>query len=183
VTIQAGMAGTPLPDGIDADTGRGLARRRSSVWAPRIVLLALSAVVLIGLSNAFGQTTTTSRASTGRADLIVTAPAALRGGLIFQVVFEVVAKRDIGNARLLLSEGWFSGFSVNSVVPQPSAQDSVDGRVVFGLGPIHAGDHKTVRMYFQVNPTTVAWMRTQDVELDDGTSRVASVHRTTTVYL
>jgi hypothetical protein len=28
----------------------------------------------------------------------------------------------------------------------------------------------------------VAWKRTQDVELDDGMIRVATVHRTTTVY-
>jgi hypothetical protein len=139
-------------------------------------------LVLIGLLNVFGQTTTTSRASTARADLTVTAPAALRGGLMFQVVLEVVARGDLGDPRLVLSPGWFSGFTANSEVPQPTVQDSVNGRVIFGLGAMHAGDRKVLRIYFQVNPTTVAWKRTQDVELDEGTSRVAIVHRTTTVY-
>jgi hypothetical protein len=176
------MAAPVLPDGIDPDAGRGLARQRSTTWAPRVVVLGFTALVLMGLLNLFGQATTTSRASTGRADLIVTAPASLRGGLIFQVTFEVVARRDIRDARLLLSQGWFSGFSVNSEVPQPSTQDSVNGAVEFGLGPIHAGHRKVVRIYFQVNPTAVAWKRTQDVELDDGMIRVATVHRTTTVY-
>ena len=101
---------------------------------------------------------------------------------MFQVVLEVVARGDLGDARLVLSQGWFSGFTTNSEVPQPGVQDSLNGRIVFGLGAMHAGDRKVVRIYFQVNPTTVAWERTQDVELDDGTTRVAIVHRTTTVY-
>jgi hypothetical protein len=176
------MADTLVPDGIDPDAGRGLGRRWSTAWVPRLVLSCFTALVVVGLLNLFGQTTTTSRASTERAELVVTAPAALRGGLIFQVTFEVLARRDLQDAQLLLSQGWFSGFSVNSEVPQPSTQDSLNGAVVFGLGPIRASHRKVVRIYFQVNPTTVAWRRTQDVELDDGTSVVATVHRTTTVY-
>jgi hypothetical protein len=171
-----------VPDGIDSDAGRGLTRRRITAWAPRAVLGTFAALVVIGLLNVFGQTTTTSRASTDRADLAVTAPHALRGGLMFQVVLEVIARGDLGDARLVLSQGWFSGFTANSEVPQPGVQDSVNGQVVFGLGAMRAGDRKVVRIYFQVNPTTVAWNRRQDVELDDGTTRVAIVHRTTMVY-
>ena len=44
------------------------------------------------------------------------------------------------------------------------------------------GQQQTVRMYFQVNPTTVAWRRSVDAELYDGQTLLVTVHRTMTVY-
>ena len=37
-------------------------------------------------------------------------------------------------------------------------------------------------MQFQVNPTTVTWQRPQDVQLRDGSTVLATIHRTLTVY-
>src|ERR1044071_2707057 len=127
----AAMAADQMPDGIRPDEARGPKRRRITAALPRVVLGIFAAFVVAGLLNVFGQTTTTSRTSTERANLTVTAPGALRGGLIFQLVIEVVARADLGDARLVLSQGWFSGFTTNSEVPQPSMQDSVNGRAVF----------------------------------------------------
>jgi hypothetical protein len=44
------------------------------------------------------------------------------------------------------------------------------------------GDVQTVRMYFQVNPTTAAWHRSMDAELSDGSTELLTVHRSMTVY-
>jgi hypothetical protein len=67
-------------------------------------------------------------------------------------------------------------------VPQPTQQATVDGQVAFSLGAMRSGQRRSIHLYFQVNPTTVAWNRTADVELDDGQVEIAVVRRTLTVY-
>jgi hypothetical protein len=37
-------------------------------------------------------------------------------------------------------------------------------------------------MEFQVNPTNVAWHRPQNVELLDGATRIAELHRSITIF-
>jgi hypothetical protein len=145
-------------------------------------MAVFAAFVLLGLLNVFGQAASTSRASTPAATLTVSSPETLRGGLLYQVSIDIVAKRDLAKAMLVMSPGWFSGLTTNAEVPQPSPQQSDGGRVEFALGALHAGDHRSIHVYFQVNPTTVAWRRAADVELDDGTTREAIVERSITVY-
>src|SRR5205085_12121931 len=121
-------------------------------------------------------------ASATAARLVIDAPAMLRGSLLYQVVVTVVAKRRLAAANVILSSGWFSGLTTNAEVPQPTPQDNVKGRTIFSLGAIRAGEYKNVHIYFQVNPTTIAWNRPQTVELYDGAARIAVVYRKVTVY-
>ena len=46
---------------------------------------------------------------------------------------------------------------------------------------LKAGRSLVVWIYFQVNPTNLG-NRSQDVELDDGTRQLASIHRSVTVW-
>ena len=62
------------------------------------------------------------------------------------------------------------------------SQVSNNGRFSFELGHIPAGKRFLLFMQFQVNPTNVAWRRPQNVELDDGNTVLAILHRTITVF-
>jgi hypothetical protein len=156
--------------------------RSAGVWGRRAFVTVLAVLVALGLANVFGQAMTASEASSREATVRVEAPSALRGGLLYQVVIRVTARSALHEPELQLSNGWFSGLTTNAEVPQPSSQSSKLGGPSFSLGSMQPGDQRTVRIYFQVNPTTVAWRRSVDVELDDGATEVLTVHRSITVY-
>jgi hypothetical protein len=50
------------------------------------------------------------------------------------------------------------------------------------LGHVPAGQSYILFMEFQVNPTNVAWHRPQNVELDDGNTKVLTIKRDVVVY-
>jgi hypothetical protein len=175
------MSDKPLPEGMD-EQSRTPRTREAGVWGRRVFVAVLITIVALALANVFGQAMTASEASSSQATLRVEAPAALRGGLLYQIVFRVTARTALSHPTVQLSNGWFSGMTTNAEVPQPSSQQSELGGPSFSLGSMQPGDQRTVRIYFQVNPTTVAWRRSMDAELDDGTSKVVELHRTITVY-
>jgi hypothetical protein len=171
-----------LPDGIEGHEGSDPAIVARGTWARRAFLGLLAVLVAAALANVFGQQPSTAVAATRAATLSVQAPDALRGGLLYQLKITVQAHEPLHDARLVLSTGWFESLTANAEVPQPSTQTSRDGQPVFDLGGLRAGERQTLWLYFQVNPVNAAWRRTTDVELDAGTTRIAFVHRTLTIY-
>ena len=147
-----------------------------------MVLGVLAVLVVLGLANTFGQSPTVSQAEGAAATLRVTAPADLRGGLIFQVQVDVTATTTLAKPSLVFSPAWFDSMTLNSLAPQPSTETTHDGAPVFDLSPIAAGRHATYWFYFQVNPTNVGWQRAETLTLRDGTASVATVHRTISIY-
>jgi len=146
------------------------------------MLLALvGAFLLAGLVNVFGQRPTTASGATDAARLSVYAPAHLRGGLLYMARFRIDAHRDVKDAVLVLDSGWFEGMQVNTIEPSPLGEASQNGKVALDLGHIPAGEHYTLFMEFQVDPTNVG-RRSQRVELYDGGRRVADLQRTITVF-
>jgi hypothetical protein len=147
------------------------------------VLLALPGLLIVlALANAFGQRASESEASSPAADLRVDAPAHLRGGLMFQVRIEVLAHRRISHPVLMFSHGWFESMTLNSLNPQAASGSSVGDRPAFEFSPIAAGHHATYWFEFQVNPTNVGWRRLENLTLADGSTTLASVQRTITIY-
>ena len=71
--------------------------------------------------------------------------------------------------------------TINTIEPSPTDETSENGRLALTLGPIKAGDSFLLFMQFQVNPTNVG-RRSQDVELRDGDTHIATIHRTVTVF-
>ena len=175
------MSGS-FPDGMSRGESLNPPRREQGVWARRVFITIVLVFLVLGLLNVFGQSTSTSEASSDAAGLGVSAPSALRAGLLYQVEIEVRARRTLASPTLSLSSGWFSGLTTNAEVPQPSTQSSRNGETIFTLGPMRPGDVRHVRIYFQVNPTTVAWNRGQDVTLLDGGTPLVTLHRTVNVY-
>jgi hypothetical protein len=170
-----------LPGSLTASRNRDLEGQARRPWYRRSLMLLVSALPILALTNLFGQKPTTSHANSSRARLTVDAPERLRGGLIYQARIEVKALTDIRHAQLVLDSGWWDGMSVNSIEPQPSNEGSQNGGVSLSYGHLGAGQKLIVWIYYQTNPTTVGH-HDQTAELDDGTTLLARIPRKVTIF-
>jgi hypothetical protein len=71
--------------------------------------------------------------------------------------------------------------SVNSIAPNPSNQATRNGSVVLSYDKLQARHTLIVWIYFQVNPTNVG-KRREDVALDNGSTPIARIHRSLTIF-
>ena len=139
----------------------------------------MALVALVCCSPCFGfvgQSTSTTRAETPAARLAVDSPDAVRGGLLYQIRFTVVAHQELKHATLVLNESWIDGLTVNTIEPSPVNEASRNGNLALELGHLAAGAKYVLFMDYQVNPTTVG-SRTLRLELDDGEQPVARLTR------
>lgn len=160
---------------------RDLEGRHYEAWARRALLALVGLVPLLALFNVFGQRPQTARASASAASLYVHAPTRARSGLIYAARFRIDARRDLKNATLVLDPSWAEGYTVNGVAPQPLNEASRNGRLAYGFGHLAAGHSLLFFLSLQVNPTNVGH-RAQNVDLYDGETRLATVHRTITIF-
>ena len=165
------------PDNIVLKRHRDLVGREWHRYV-RWTLMSLVAVIpILGLANLFGQHATTARAG----PVTLRAPTTVRSGLLFGAHFTIRADHELRNATLLLDSGWGDGLTINTIEPSPVSEGSRDGRFLFVLGHIPSGDRYDFFLQFQVNPTAFG-TRDQDVELYDGSTRVARIARTLTIF-
>jgi hypothetical protein len=157
-------------------------RGRYGPWFRRAFFALIAAVAVLALFDVFGQRPTTTVAGASAATLTVYAPEHLRGGLLWSARFHVYAHRDLKRATLVLDPGWAEGMSINTIEPSPVGEASRNGRLAFDLGHIPKGGEFILFMQFQVNATNVAWRRPQNVELDDGPTKLLVVRHHVTVY-
>jgi hypothetical protein len=169
-----------LPDCVDEERHLKLVGRRALPFR-RAFLTLLIVFVALALAGVFGQRPSSSRANGPAASLKVRSPERLRGGLIYQARFDLVAHRRLQAVKLVLDTGWMEGLTINSTEPQPSNETTRNGRVVFGFGSISARERLTFWLQYQVNPTSVG-NRDQGVELDDGTTPIARIERSATIF-
>jgi hypothetical protein len=170
-----------VPEGVVLERSRDLAGRRHHPYYRRLLLCLIAVLPILALLNVFGQHPSTSQVSSPAASLSVTAPTRLRGGLIFQVKIRVVAHREIKQPQIVFDEGWWESMSVNSIEPEPTESSSKDGRVELTYGKLAPGQSLVSWIYFQVNPTNVG-KRRENVELDDGETRLVGVNRSMTIF-
>jgi hypothetical protein len=170
-----------IPQGIVLKRHRDLVGRSADVWWRRGLLALWMAFVLCGLANLFGQLPLTSTVRVPAAALTVYAPDRVRGGLLYNARFHIDARRELKKALITLDPGWFEGMQVNSITPQPIGEASSNDKTVLDLGHIAAGKSLQFWIEFQVNPTNVGH-RSQNVQLADGSTPIASVHRSISVF-
>jgi hypothetical protein len=171
-----------IPDLLVLKRHRDFVGRRYKLWPRWLILGLLVIFCVLGLLNVFGQHPATVSADTPVAKLTVYAPTKLRGGLLFSARFHVTARRELKNATLVLDPGWAEGMSINTIEPTPLGEGSRNGRITLQLGHVPAGESYVLFMQFQVNPTNVAWHRPQNVELDDGNTKVLTIKRNIVIY-
>lgn len=174
-------AESPIPDTIVLRRHRDLAGRRHQKWFRRALLLLVGLVPLLALLNVFGQRPHVARADSPVAQLELYSTDHLRGGLLWEARFTVTAHRELKDARLELDKGWGEGMTINTIEPSPIGEGSNDGRLVFDLGHVPAGQRHILFMQIQVNPTNVG-RRPQNVRLYDGEQLLATIDRTVTVF-
>ena len=95
--------------------------------------------------------------------------------------FRITAHQDLKKATLLLDSGWAESNTINTIEPSPVGEASSNGKLSFDLGHIGMGESFVLFMEFQMNPTNVG-RHTQNVELDDGNTRILVLHRRITVF-
>lgn len=164
------------PEGLTLESHRDLighVRRPVARW---ILLGVLGLVLLLALFNAFGQYPTESTAQASGAQLDVSAPRTLRGGLFFQARYRIRASEEIEQATLVFDPGWLEDITLNTVEPAPIGEASRDGMIALELGRIRAGQEHVLFLHFQVNPTAVGH-RSQDLALYDGERLLTSIER------
>ena len=173
------MADTP--QFLTLKRNRDLDGMPSRPWVRWLLVGALTAVIVLGALNVFGQRPETAVADADAARLEVLSPEALRSGLLFMSRFVIDAKADLDEATLVLDPDWLEGVTLNTVEPSPVGEASRDGRIAFELGHIPAGDQYRLYLHFQVNPTQFGRV-SHDVELYDGDTLLARIDRTTTIW-
>jgi len=169
------------PDGIVLGRHRDLEGRRWHPWLCRALLGLVGVVLLLALVDVFGQGASTKRAEAGAATLSVTAPDALRGGLLFQVREATEVHTELKDATLVLNQAWLNGLTLNTMEPSPLNEASRDGSVAFELGHLPAGSKHVLYLEYQVNPTTVG-SRTLRLELQDRERPVTTLDRTLRIF-
>jgi hypothetical protein len=168
------------PAGLTLKRNRDLEGRERRPWARRILVAVLVAFCGAALLNAYGQAADIDTLRGEGVELEIKAPERVRGGIFYEMRFEIRADRELREALLVLGSGWFEGITINTILPGPLGEASRDGDVSFELGRIPAGDRYVLWLQGQVNPTTVS-RRDTTVELYDGDSLVARHERTLTV--
>ena len=167
-------------DSVNLTRARELCGRAREVWVRRAGLVVVAAIVVLALFNVFGQAPSDSTANSPAATLTVLSPTHVRGGLLFEARFTIVAHQELKKATLVLGRGWAEGMTINTLEPAPSQETSDNGRLSFQLGDIPAGTSFVFYMQFQVNPITVG-SRTQLAEVLDGSTTLVSLTRHMTV--
>jgi hypothetical protein len=170
-----------VPEGLTLERDRDLVGRERMPRVREVLLGALTAVLVLGLLNVFGQVVSVDVAETEAARFEVSAPSKIRGGLFFEARYRVEAVQEIANATIVLDPGWLKDITLNTVEPAPVSESSRNGKIALELGRIPAGDTHVLFLHFQVNPTAVGF-RSQDVELYDGERLLASFDREAIVW-
>jgi hypothetical protein len=166
---------------LDLERHRDLRGRGSGPWARRAVVAVFAAIAIAALAGAIGQRGGRDVAAAPAAKLEVSGPSRVRGGLYFQALITVRARRSIAHPQLVLNRAWFDGLTINTMEPQASQESATGGgNIAFQYDKLDAGDVMRVWIEYQVNPTTVT-RRTQVVELDDGAQELVSLRRRLTV--
>jgi hypothetical protein len=166
---------------LDRERDLELVGRGGRVIGRRLALAALAAVVVLALLNVFGQVPARSTAHEAAASLQVDSPTRLRGGLLFQGRFEIVAARRLAKPKLLLSRGWLDSMTLNTIEPAPVAEDAGPGGLALEFEALAPGRRMIVWTQWQVNPTNVGRHDQKTTLLDDNT-RIASIDRKLTVF-
>ncbi len=170
-----------IPDCLVLKRHRDLQGLRRFRWVRWGLVALVTAFLLAGLANLFGQRPGATTVGTQTASLKLYVPDRLRSGLLFEARFHIWAHREVKDAILVLDSGWAEGMTINTIEPSPVGEASRDGRLSFDLGHIPKGGSYILFIQLQVNPTNVGH-RSQNVDLFDGKTHLLTIRRNITIF-
>ena len=172
-----------IPDLRELGRHRDLEGRGYERWLPNSLFALICLIPLLGLFNVFGQKPAVEKVANpnGAATLELTAPTAVRGGLLFQARFDIRAQREIKDAVLVLEPGWLESMTMNTAEPSPANETSRNGSLALDLGNIPAGKLWRQYLEFQGNPVN-AGTQSQDATLYDGNVPLLHINREMRVW-
>jgi hypothetical protein len=156
-------------------------RGRVELALRRVFVAILLVMLAAALLNVFGQEDVTTTGAAPAAELEVSAPDRVRGGLFYQGRFTIRARENVKSATLVLDRGWMEQTHINTIEPSPVGEASRDGRLALDFGHVAAGRELVAYLQFQVNPLNIG-RRSQNAALYDGETLIASIDRTITVF-
>jgi hypothetical protein len=154
---------------------------RPRPWVRWALFALLGVIPICALLDIFGQRTVVSTDSTPAARLTLLAPSSGRGGLMYTAQFRINAHTELRHAMLVLAPGWADQYTVNGSSPQPSSENSQNGKIAFSLGDIPQGHLYTEFVSLQINPINVG-NQVQTVWLYDGSRQVAVIHHSIMIW-
>jgi hypothetical protein len=167
-------------EGLDLARARDLQGRARHPWVRRLLLALIAVPVVLAIAGALGQATVTRSAASPRAHLELSAPAVLRGGLMWRARITIRARAAIEHPRIVLAPGYVNGMQFNTIEPSPASEAARGPRLVLSYDKLAAGDELVVYLQFQVDPTTTG-RQDATVALDDETLPLARIVHTITV--
>ena len=143
------------PYGLILERHRDLQGRERRVWYRNALVLLLVGIQVLALLNVFGQRPASSRADSPAASLAISSPKSLRGGLMFESRFTILAHRPLDTPKLVLDPGWFEQMTINSLEPSASSETSRDGKIVLSFDSLRAGQKLVFWAFFQTPPAAI----------------------------
>ena len=175
--------GSAVPDYIDLARHRDFEKRRLERVLPNLLLCLVALLPILALFNVFGQSPETHKVANpnGVATMELSAPAKVRGGLLFQARIDIRAHKEIKDAVLVLDSGWLESMTLNTAEPGASSETSRDGSLAFDLGAIPAGKLWRQYLEFQANPVNIG-SQSQGITLYDGNVPLLRMNRDMMVW-
>ena len=171
------------PDYLDLRRHRDLEGRRYQRTVPNILFALICLIPLAAVFNVFGQKPDVQKVANpnGVATLELTAPTAVRSGLLWQARFDIRANKDIRDAVLVLDSGWLESMTMNTAEPSAAEETSRNGSLAMDLGEIPAGKLWRQFLEFQANPVNLG-TQSQGVTLYDGNVPLLHLNRDITIW-
>ncbi|MBF6620036.1 MAG: hypothetical protein ITG02_07380 [Patulibacter sp.] len=139
----------------DVDRARDLQGRRHHPWIRRVLLVAMTALVVAALLGVFGQAERVVSSQAGRdATIALRAPEDLRSGLLWRARITVTAHTRIVDPQVILGPGYVAGMQLNTIAPNAVEENSRGDRLALTYPTLDAGEQLTIHLQLQVNPTT-----------------------------
>jgi len=141
----------------------------------------MAVACVLGLGNVFGQAPGSWGRTTPIASLQLSAPSAVRGGLVFQVRVTVDAHVPLAHPALVLSRGYWEQMTLNTHLPEPDAVVATADGVRASYGALKAGDRLVAWFQFQANPAHFGREHAR-LALFDGRTPITEIDRTVVAY-
>src|ERR1044072_4206049 len=107
------------PDGIVLPRPRDLEGRAWHPWVRRGLLAVVALIAVLALVGVFGQRPSSTSAEATQARMTISAPDAVRGGLLYQARFTIEASQALDDATLVLHQAWLAGRTLKTLEPRP----------------------------------------------------------------